>query len=50
MAERDSFAKSATYEASAEGNGWMVTVQSGKNVRLILLDSEGKVISYQGGD
>ncbi len=47
--ERDAaIAKGATYEASPEGNGWMITVQSGKNVRLILLDAEGKVVSYVG--
>jgi uncharacterized lipoprotein YajG len=47
--ERDAgLARGAAYEASPEGNGWLITVQSGKSVRLIILDAEGKVFSYSG--
>ena len=48
--EHDSFAKTATYEAAAQGNGWVVTVTAGSQVRLIMIDPQGKVVNYGGGE
>ena len=50
--ERDGWSD-ATFKASPVGNGWRITVTRGGagpgEARLVVLDDEGSVISYQGG-
>ena len=49
--ENDSFADSAEYSAKATGDaGWTITVNGNAGqFRLIVLDSAGEVIKYEGG-
>ncbi len=49
--ENDSFADSAEYTVQPTGDaGWTITVNgNGGQFRLIVLDSSGEVIKYEGG-
>ncbi len=51
--ERDGWSDAATFEVEPTGNGWTVTVWRGaantSDMRLLVLDQEGKVILYEEG-
>ncbi len=46
--QNDSFADSATYSATAIGNGWQINVvdEDSDAFRMIILDTDGGVLEY----